>query len=385
MAKETKPTAPKPTATSIHFAIAAIQADIRAIPKDRQNQSQGFNFRGIDDFYLALHPIFAAHGVVTVPEVLEASFDKWLNAKQNTVFCARLRVKYHFIATDGTSIQAVGYGEAFDFGDKALNKAMSMAHKYVLAQTFQIPTAEPDADAFTYEATVDVKTGQYAGKTLAVLQTMRDEMLAAKQTVPSELLGRIAELRCEAEDDQIPGVVAPTETAPPAPEKPAPAAKKNGPAKTPAAPAQPAAEKPAAPQAPAKPAAPAAAAKPQAPAAPAKPTGPAKPQAPAKPAAPAPPAEEPAPGGEPDGFGEPEGEPAAEDPLNFVLVPGTVEHKDFTGKKLGELTEEQIELVYQKWVLGHAASIAKNELKSKAAAAITKVREMWQGSKKQPA
>jgi hypothetical protein len=136
-------TKPAPLLEGINMALVNIQKDINAIPKDQQNTAQNFNFRGIDAIYNALHPIFAAHGVVTIPTVLEMTFDRWLNSKQNNTFAARVKVQYEFVASDGSKVPAVGVGEAYDFGDKALNKAMSMAHKYVLLQMFQIPTEEP--------------------------------------------------------------------------------------------------------------------------------------------------------------------------------------------------------------------------------------------------
>jgi hypothetical protein len=63
-------------------------------------------------------------------------------------------MRYLFVTTDGSSLEAVVYGEAMDSGDKATNKAMSAAHKYALLQTFLIPTEDvedSDADETTAE------------------------------------------------------------------------------------------------------------------------------------------------------------------------------------------------------------------------------------------
>ena len=58
-------------------------------------------------------------------------------------------MKYMFYATDGTYITATVIGEGMDSGDKASNKAMSIAYKYACFQTFCIPTEEthPEPDA----------------------------------------------------------------------------------------------------------------------------------------------------------------------------------------------------------------------------------------------
>ena len=49
-------------------------------------------------------------------------------------------------------MQATVVGEGMDSGDKAANKAMAIAHKYALLQTFCIPTEEQkDPDAETHD------------------------------------------------------------------------------------------------------------------------------------------------------------------------------------------------------------------------------------------
>ena len=49
--------------TGIHQAMAAILAEIPSIGKDNRNKDQGFQYRGIDDVYNALHPLLARHKV----------------------------------------------------------------------------------------------------------------------------------------------------------------------------------------------------------------------------------------------------------------------------------------------------------------------------------
>lgn len=363
MADKTKPTNP-PLATSIFVALAAIMRDITAIAKDQKNAQQGFNFRGIDDFYNTLHPIFAAHGVVTVPTVLEVAFDKWLNAKQNSVFCARVKVSYKFLATDGTSIEAVGHGEAFDFGDKALNKAMSMAHKYVLAQTFQIPTAQPDGDVYTYDQTVDPTGDPFKGKSLAALEALRDEQLkaGAKASEMSALLGRIAEMKADAQDAGAGAQAGTTTAAPKAPEK-----------------------------APDKPAAPAAGAKgTDKPAAPAKPEKPKAEKPVAPPATKAPEKDTPPGAAEPDDndFGgadnTPDPAPPANDAaaklnaaLDFVIAPTILKHADYAGRKLGALNRKEVGILVEKWYQKFKVDIDASPEKSAMRDALFIVKEQW--------
>lgn len=62
-----------------------------------------------------------------------------------------MRGDFDFVSTEDGSIHTVTtYGEAMDSGDKATNKAMSIAYKYAAFQAFCIPTEEtavdPDAE-----------------------------------------------------------------------------------------------------------------------------------------------------------------------------------------------------------------------------------------------
>jgi hypothetical protein len=139
----------------IHAAIAAVMSEIGAISKDRKNQQQGFMFRGIDQAYNAIHPLMAKHQVFTVPRVLELiSRTERQTARGGVLFVTLLKVEYDFISgVDGSKI-TVGpiIGEGMDSGDKGTNKALAIAHKYALFQTFLIPTEktdDPDAESHT--------------------------------------------------------------------------------------------------------------------------------------------------------------------------------------------------------------------------------------------
>ena len=135
--------------SEIYKSISAIMADIGYINKNRKNTQQGFKFRGIDDVYNALHAILAKHKVFTVPEVLDERTEERKTQKGGNLIYRVLKIKYTFYAVDGSSVSCFVIGEGMDSGDKAGNKAMAVAHKYALLQTFCIPTEEekdPDAE-----------------------------------------------------------------------------------------------------------------------------------------------------------------------------------------------------------------------------------------------
>lgn len=134
----------------IYAAMINILRDIKAIGKDKQASGYAtFNYRGIDDVYNALNPVMAQHGVFCVPELLDSSREERTNAKEKVVAYVTVKVRYTFFAEDGSSVSCVVAGEGMDSGDKATPKALSIAMKYALFQTFCIPTEElvdPDAE-----------------------------------------------------------------------------------------------------------------------------------------------------------------------------------------------------------------------------------------------
>ncbi len=124
----------------VHQKIIQVMKKTGAISKDKQGM--GFKFRGIDDVYNALHDILADVGLFSVPEVLEERSEERATKSGGVLIYRILKIKYTFFAEDGSSLSSIVMGEAMDSGDKASNKAMSVAHKYALIQIFSIPTIE---------------------------------------------------------------------------------------------------------------------------------------------------------------------------------------------------------------------------------------------------
>lgn len=146
---------------NIYESIAAIQADIDFIGKNRQTETgQKFKYRGVDQVLNTLHPLFAKYKVFAVPEVLEVLNREWKTTqKGGIVVYQTVKVKYTFYAEDGSNVSAVVIGEAMDSGDKASNKCMSVAYKYACFQILSIPTeettADPDENAEGFQASGD--------------------------------------------------------------------------------------------------------------------------------------------------------------------------------------------------------------------------------------
>ena len=133
----------------IHAQLASIMTAVEAVGKARTNQAQGFKFRGIEDVMDALHPIFAENKVFILSEVESERTEERTTAKGGNLIYRVLKVKISFVSgEDGSRESVTVIGEGMDSGDKASNKAMSIALKYALTQTLILPFAviDPDAD-----------------------------------------------------------------------------------------------------------------------------------------------------------------------------------------------------------------------------------------------
>lgn len=134
----------------IYKAISSVMSDIGVVGKDKINKQQGFKFRGIDDVMNALNPALVKNKVFVVPEIIEQSREERTTRQGGVLIYSICKVRYTFFTTDGSSVCAIVIGEGMDSGDKATNKAMSIAFKYACFQVFCIPTEElmedPDAE-----------------------------------------------------------------------------------------------------------------------------------------------------------------------------------------------------------------------------------------------
>lgn len=138
----------------IYQAIIGVMADIGAIGKDKKNAQQGFKYRGVDDVMNALQPVMVQHGLFVVPEIIDQRREERQTNRGGNLIYSVCTVRYTFYAKDGSSVQCVVVGEGMDSGDKATNKAMSIAFKYACFQVFCIPTEEmKDPDAEVHEVT----------------------------------------------------------------------------------------------------------------------------------------------------------------------------------------------------------------------------------------
>lgn len=137
---------------NIFESINKTMEDVGAIGKNSKNPQQGFMYRGVDAVMNALNPAMIKNGIFVVPTVLEQTREERTTAKGGLLIYSICKIKYTFYAQDGSFVESVVIGEGMDSGDKATNKAMSVAFKYACFQVFCIPTEEmKDPDAEVHE------------------------------------------------------------------------------------------------------------------------------------------------------------------------------------------------------------------------------------------
>lgn len=132
--------------------IPVIIGSIEAVLKNHKNDKQNYYFRSIDDVYNSVNSAMAKEGVcISVNyEIIKNetvriidSYGKEKNAKEVV-----LKGIYKIYAEDESYIECSTFGEAIDYGDKAINKAMTQSFKYLLFQVFVIPTEEKKDSEF---------------------------------------------------------------------------------------------------------------------------------------------------------------------------------------------------------------------------------------------
>lgn len=140
----------------VHLALVRVMRDVRELGKLDRNDEEGggFAFRGIDAVVNAVGPILRKHGVLCTPKLLKSTL-RTAETDRGVAVAAYVKVRYVFTGPMGDRHKVVVPGEAMDFGDKAVNKAMSVAWRTCLLHSLQIPTGERDPDSFSYQRAGD--------------------------------------------------------------------------------------------------------------------------------------------------------------------------------------------------------------------------------------
>lgn len=170
----------------VHEALVEAMRAVPCVKKDSRNSVQGFAFRGIDDVLNAVGPALRDAAVVVTPRLKTWEKDQVVTARGGQMLHITVLVEYTFHGPAGDSITVVVPGEAFDSGDKALSKAMSVAFRTALIQTLALPTDEPDPDNESYEMSTQVSIRELLNEVARLAQNAGIERDAVRQQWASD-------------------------------------------------------------------------------------------------------------------------------------------------------------------------------------------------------
>lgn len=138
---------------AIYGALLGVMADIATIgiAKLSKNKDQGYHFRGIEAAMNELSPLLIRHKIVVVSTYAERHENERETKSGGKSKFVAVKGTFRFVhAEDGSFVEAVCWGEAFDSADKATTKAQSVAFRTALFQTFVVPTQataiDPEGD-----------------------------------------------------------------------------------------------------------------------------------------------------------------------------------------------------------------------------------------------
>lgn len=136
---------------AIYSDLVKVMRSVGHVGKDGFNGHAKFNFRGIDGVLNSVGPALREHGVVVIPNLINATYEEVQTSGGKKSTACRVDVEYVFASSqDGSTVTAKVAAESWDTGDKAMPKAMSVAFRTALIQALALPTDEPDPDSFTY-------------------------------------------------------------------------------------------------------------------------------------------------------------------------------------------------------------------------------------------
>ena len=180
------------TLPRVYGAIAAVMSEISStgVAKARENRQQGYVFRGIDDMYNALSGPLSRANLVIIPRVISRDCQERQSAKGTPIFVVTVHVEFDIVsADDGSKHTAMTYGEAMDSADKATNKAMSAAWKYMAMELFCIPTdGDNDADADTPEVVTNLYSDERFSKNLPTWR----ELIRSGSKTSAEIIAMVS-------------------------------------------------------------------------------------------------------------------------------------------------------------------------------------------------
>lgn len=146
--------------------LAKIGQAVGAIEKSGRNQDQKYNFIPYAEVAARIREQLAQNSVAIIPSVRNVECQEVRSTRGGVGYHYTLAM--HFTIADGESddkIEADWTGEATDYGDKGVNKAITAGTKYFLMRLFNVSESEAeDADAPEEDDTNEIHRVQMSAR-----------------------------------------------------------------------------------------------------------------------------------------------------------------------------------------------------------------------------
>jgi ERF superfamily protein len=132
---------------SVYTAWSRVMAEVQYVGKGT-SKGLSYEFRGIDAVLNAVGPALRKHGVTVVQTGVTTDYQSMQTKAGSTMRLCVATVTYAVFGPRGDTLPVplTSVGEAFDSGDKATPKAMSVALRTFYINSLAIPTNQPAMD-----------------------------------------------------------------------------------------------------------------------------------------------------------------------------------------------------------------------------------------------
>ena len=129
-----------PTKPNLHQRMLAIMEEAGSMKKEGFNDFNKYSYVKESDVAKKFQELLVKHGVFCYSSVEEVRSKQVESAKGKPNILSTVKMQYTFVNVDNPEdqMQVGAAGDGMDTGDKAIYKALTGAHKYVLIRNFNL-------------------------------------------------------------------------------------------------------------------------------------------------------------------------------------------------------------------------------------------------------
>lgn len=132
--------------------LVSIMEEAGTINKQGRNEFSGYSYVRETDVAQKLQELLVKHRVFLFSSVLEVSSQQVMSSQGKPNIFSSVKVLYTFVNCDNQEdkFEVMAVGDGMDTGDKAVYKALTGAHKYLLIRNFNLGSID-DAETASPE------------------------------------------------------------------------------------------------------------------------------------------------------------------------------------------------------------------------------------------